>query len=216
MPMYYTNENGEQIWKRDQVKEHIRKEAHAIAEPDDRPPNTEEDAQLKRKIKEEVLEMQEEAHGARDWKPEWEDVATMMKYLRRAYTRKTAPGPDDITPDLIIYADGIFVDCLKALLLLMAEAASSPDSWRKMLIVMAQKPGKDPQDIRKGCRPICVGSILMKAVEQVAHEWTKKRLLKKPHHPASMAYQRGTGHDMAVLTVTAAMLHVKYEVKERN
>jgi hypothetical protein len=157
--------------------------------------------------------MQEEAHGARDWKPEWEDVATMMKYLRRAYTRKTAPGPDDITPDLIIYADEIIVDCLKALLLLMAEAASSPDSWRKMLIVMAQKPGKDPQDIRKGYRPICVGSILMKAAEQVAHEWTRTRLLKKPHHPAIMAYQRGTGHDMAV---TAAMLHVKYEAKERN
>jgi hypothetical protein len=88
--------------------------------------------------------MQEEAQEARDWKPKWEDVATMMKCLRRAYTRKTAPGPDDITPDLIIYADEIIVDCLMALLLIMAEAASSPDSWRKMLIVMAQKPGKDP------------------------------------------------------------------------
>jgi hypothetical protein len=95
-------------------------------------------------IKGKVDQMQVEADHAKDWVPEWEDVATMMKYLRRAYTRKTAPGPDDITPDLIIYADEIILDCLMALLLLMAEAASSPDSWRKMPIVMAQKPGKDP------------------------------------------------------------------------
>jgi hypothetical protein len=38
MPKSYTDEDGKHIWKRDQVMEHIRKEAHAIAEPEDRPP----------------------------------------------------------------------------------------------------------------------------------------------------------------------------------
>jgi hypothetical protein len=196
--------------------EHIRKEAHAIAEPEDTPPTTKEDILLEKTINKEIAEMQQTADEADDWKPDIEHVATMVKYLRRTYTKRTAQGPDDITPDLILFADGIIVDCLLAILQLMSEAASSPDSWRRMLIVLVQKEGRDPQNLRTGYRPICVGSILMKAAEQAALNWTRSKLELKPHHTAIMAYKKGTGHDMAVFTVTATILHVKFEAKKKG
>jgi hypothetical protein len=79
------------------VLEHIRREAHAIAEPEDSPPGSAEDIRLEQRINKEVAEMQEKAYEANDWTPKIEDVGSMTKYLRRAYTRRTAQGPDDIT-----------------------------------------------------------------------------------------------------------------------
>ena len=83
-----------------------------------------------------------------------------------------------------------------------------------MYIVLAHKQGRDPQDIRTGYRPICIGSLLMKAVERVLLEWTNDKLDKMPHHLAVMAYKKGTGHDMAIFAATGAILHMKYEAKQ--
>ena len=67
--------------------EHIRKEAHAIAELEDTPPTTKEDILLEKTINKEVAEMQQTAYEADDWKPDMEDVATTVKYLRSTYTK---------------------------------------------------------------------------------------------------------------------------------
>jgi hypothetical protein len=204
------------IWKKREVMNHVKTEAHAIAEPPRAPTTEPHDQALEEDIRQEVAGMQREAYTMNDWTPNQADVAIMIKYLREAYTKRTAHGPDDITPDLILFADEIMLECLLALLTLMASAASSPEGWRRMYIILIQKPGRDPQDLRTGYRPICVGSLLMKATERVLLEWTNAKLDKKPHHPAIMAYKKGTGHDMAIFTATAAIMYAKFEARQLN
>jgi hypothetical protein len=89
----------------------------------------------------------------------------MFQYFRRAYTNRTSPGPDGLTPDLILYAHNIIGPCLLELLNMIAETGHTPLSWREMKIVLTQKDGRDPQNLRKSYRPICVGSLMMKATE---------------------------------------------------
>jgi hypothetical protein len=179
-----------------------RTQAHAIAEPAQELVTNADDKELEEIIRLEVSDMQHEANGAEDWTPTKKDVAIMIKYLREAYTKRTAQGPDDITPDLILFADEIMLDCLLALLTLMAAAASSPDAWRGMYMVMC----RDPQDLLTGYRPICIGPLVLLA-------WTNSKLDLIPRHPAIMAYTKGTGHDMGIFTATGAMLHMQYEAR---
>ena len=120
---------------------------HAIAEPEQAPTTTIQDQELEKLIEDDVSSMQREALTANDWSPDHDDVAIMIKYLRRDYTRKTAQGADDIIPDLILCADQIMLECLLALLNLMASAASSPKVWRRMYIILAHKVGRDPQNL---------------------------------------------------------------------
>jgi hypothetical protein len=113
-PLSYTKarqEDGKQdhIWKKEEVMEHIRTETHAIAEPPEVPTSNEEDRILEKLIRDEGSVMQREAYKANNWIPDSDDVATMFKYMREAYTKRTAQGPDDITPDLILFADEIML-----------------------------------------------------------------------------------------------------------
>ncbi len=166
-PYSFTAEDGKHIWKHQEVMDHIRAEAHAIAEPEQDGYLSAPDEEMEEHVNNEVRLMQREANKKTDWWPVQDDIVTMMKYFRRAYTNRTSAGPDELSPDLILFADGTITDCLMEILNMTAGCGSTPPSWRKMNIVLAHKDGRDPQNIRKIYSPICVGSLMMKATESV-------------------------------------------------
>ena len=64
-------------------------------------------------------------------------------------------------------------------------------------------------NIAESYRPICIGSLPMKALEKVAQGWVLEAEEKRPLHPSIMAYKKGIGHEMAVFAGAEAALHAK-------
>ncbi len=213
LPLSFTNAEGDHIWKKRKVLDHIANEAHAIAEPEHEDYLTPTCPKFTTKIHEEVRKMKQRTKTKQTWYPTKKDVTTMFAYFRRAYTRKTCAGPDDLSADLFLYADIILRDCLLLLLQVMAMTGEAPAGWAQMDIILAYKEGRDAQNLRKGYRPICIGSLLMKATERIFQGWYEEKREKRPQHPAIMAYRKGIGHDMAMFAVTEAALHAKYRNK---
>ena len=213
MPKSFTDDKNKHIWKKKEVLQHVADEVGAIAAPGEGSYLSPVDQELTEAVREEVKQIQIEAQSVEDWKPNKGDVLTMIKYLRKAYTGRTAEGPDGTGADMILFADEAMAESLLLMLKLIARAAAAPWIWKNARIVLAHKEGRDPQNLRKSYRPICVGSQLMKAVESIIRVRNEKCLEKKPLHPAIMAYQKGIGHDMAVFTATEAALHAEFTAK---
>ena len=166
-PFSFTDENGNHIWEKNDVMNHVRNEAHLIAEPGDDGYLAPTDPELEKYFSDEVSQQQKLADDAEAWTPDESHVEIMLVYFRRAYINRTTPGPDGVSADLLIHADPILKDCLLQLLRLIGETGKTPACWREMRIVLAHKEGRDPQNLRKSYRPICIGSLMMKAVERV-------------------------------------------------
>jgi hypothetical protein len=151
-----------------------------------------------------------------NWQPSEKDVKVMMTYFARAYSKRTAAGPDGLAAEMFLHADRNILEALTALLEMVRAAGGVPQELREMEIVLAHKSGRDPQNLKRSYRPICVGSLLMKALERVAKQWMDEAIRARPLHPAIMAYTKGIGHDMAIITVQEAVLHARREAEERG
>ena len=216
LPPSFTSNDGRKthIRERDDVLRHVREQAQAIATPTEEDYLGPPDVHLMRLIDEKRRRYSDKAAQMQDWEPGWEDVATVMAHLKKAYNNRKSEGPDQFGADMILFADQAILDCLLLLLQMMADAGCTPNEWRQMRVVLAHKPGRDPQNISKSYRPICVGSLLMKAMEKVFQGWIQSAKKRHPLHPAIMAYTKGIGHDMAIFTATEAALHAIFRSKE--
>ena len=148
-PYSFTDDQGRHIWNRKEVMQHIKTEAHLIAEPGEDGYLGPLDKVLQEELEAAVRDHQQEADQAPAWKPEASHVKTMLNYFRRAYVGRTAAGPDGVTPDLIIFADKTIKDCLLRLLELIGDTGRTPRCWRNMRIVLAHKEGRDPESEEK-------------------------------------------------------------------
>jgi hypothetical protein len=170
------------------------------------------DKQYQKQIRKDAQRIQKEAGKQKqDWEPQQEDTDTITKYMADAYRARTSPGIDGITPDIFIFAGEMMDKAIHRILQIIAASAKTPKEWGKLRIVLALKPGRDPQNIRKSYRPIGVGSLLLKAIERVVKTQYDRALKEHPLHKAIMAYQKKIGHEMAVYTVKGAILHERYE-----
>jgi hypothetical protein len=145
-----------------------------------------------------------------DWTPEQQDTDTSIDYLTEAHSARTCTGIDQITPDTFIFAHKGIRQAIMRILHIIARTAKTPTAWGRLRIVLALKPGRNPQDIKKGYRPIGVGSLLLKAIERVIKRQFDIALERKPLHKSILAYQKTIGHEMAVFAIKGTILHEKY------
>ena len=157
------------IFDKEAVLHHIRKKAMLITEPEEEKSLSDprDHAGYHEQVEKEVERLQKEADTSRDWEPTLNEAHDMIRYLVEAHANKTAIGPDGIHAGHVIFAGPSMIKALKTLLDMIAHAARAPSGWRRMKMVLAHKMGRDPQNIEGSYRPICVGSLLAKAAEQV-------------------------------------------------
>jgi hypothetical protein len=213
------NGNGtyrRQVSEKSEVLNYIRQEVQKIAEPPEGGYLTEMDQAMIQKINAQVQQHEEDAIEDENWTPTYDDVTIMMKYFGKAHTSKTASGPDGLTAGMFLFAHSNMIKALYTLLKMIAAATEVPQMMREMDIVLAHKEGRDPQNIGKSFRPLCIGSLLTKAVERVAKTWVDELTDQHPLHPAIMAYMKGIGHDMAIVTMKEAILHARRESTEKG
>jgi hypothetical protein len=139
----------------------------------------------------------------------------MIELMRKAYNNNTAAGPDELTPDMILYAHHSIWEVLFEMLNMISKTSHTPRQWGDMRMI-AHKNGRDPSKIYKGYRPIMIGSLLLKATETVIKRRLESHLNAKNIHDASMAYRKGYGHDMARYTIQNTILAAREEAERKN
>lgn len=218
LPRYFVGDDGKQIYEKDQVLQHIKREAQEMLVPGEQQYLSQDpDYEIfQQRVDDQVRKFQSEADQNCDWEPSIEDARDMIRYLQKAHAKRTAIGPDELQAGHILFAGPSMIETLQLLLTIIARAARVPEDWEKMKLVLAHKLGKDPQAIKGGYRPLCVGSLLAKAAESVIKKWAEEQTNWANMHPAIMAYRKNIGHDMAVLTVTEAILHAREQKAEEK
>jgi hypothetical protein len=142
------------------------------------------------------------------------DPTSMLRYLKEAYAKRTSTGLDDITAGMILHAHKKMKKALLLLIRKIAETCACPADWKKLRIVLAYKPGRDPCSLTTGYRPIGVGSLLLKAFERVLKKHFEEALAKRPLHRSILAYQKGLGHDMANAVLLESAPHHKFKLPD--
>jgi hypothetical protein len=207
----FFDEDGNHVHESIKVKRYINAQVHSMANPGILKATTPEHKLFEEETLQQVEWIAGKSAMTQDWTPEEQDVDTIIDYLTEAHRARTCAGIDQITPDTFIFGHKGIRQAIMRILNIIARTAKTPTAWGRLRIVLALKPGRNPQDIKKGYRPIGVGSLLLKAIERVIKRQFDMALEKKPLHKSILAYQKTIGHEMAVFAIKGTILHEKYK-----
>jgi hypothetical protein len=150
-------------------------------------------------------ELMKEAEKADSIEPNQEDIDEVV----RALGKKGAPGGDKLTGMVFRLMGPVLDSIVRRLLEMLLFQGSSPEAWRKAVIVPVWKKG-DTLDATN-YRPVVLLAKLYKAIERALLKRVNKAVMNSGGlHSTNLAYQKGKGREMALFVLIGSILHRKF------
>lgn len=136
-----------------------------------------------------------------------------LKYALKASKRKSAPGPDGITNQML---QNITEERLQELLTVFNciwASGDIPEEWRTAWVVPIHKPGK-PHNITSSYRPISLTSCVMKTMEKMIHNritWWLETSHLLPH--GMTGFRRGLSTQDNILDLLSSIEQSHHDKK---
>ena len=213
VPQRIFGPGGELLSGPEAVRE-VERAVSAMLTPSDEHLLAPPSASFDRTVEDRHRELLEATRNTRDWQPTDEDTEAVLEYFCRAYRNHTSPGIKGLTADMVVFGGPNLREALHLMLLMTAACASTPGHWGTILLLLSLKPGRPAQDVEHSYRPVSMGELMLKGFENALKAHYQEALIKRPLHPAIMAYRKGIGTDMALFTLIGATLVGKSQGKK--
>jgi hypothetical protein len=205
-PRCFFNEKMELVWRKKDVLALVARETKKMCDPET-VRNYESERQKKtRDLHSRIAKL---GRQARDWIPSVEDAKRFAKYLYDTYKKRGACGRTGTTEEMfVLLGESNLIEILLLILQMLQACNTLPEHWRYLVVVLALKPGKEPQ-LLSSCRPLVLAEILMKGLERVIKYYQDITLLTRPLHASILAYRPGVSTGMALFVLQETCLQAK-------
>ena len=150
------------------------------------------------------------AGTCRDWVWDETDIDTMWKYLWEVFLRGGAGGKSRLEAKHVVLAHQLLMrQALGLVLQLILACNDLPEHWSLVLVILALKPGRPPQNLQESYRPIVLAEMLSKAFERAIKKRFMIAFTKVPLHPGVLAYRKGISTGMAIFVIQGTVLFWK-------
>ena len=128
----------------------------------------------------------------------WMDLDTIRASFLK-FKNSKSPGPDKFKPRMLKQLPDIALHCLKQLYEASFFSGYVPEEWLKSSMVFLSKPGKANYSLPSSFRPICLTSVVFKAMERLVY-WNllETSLKERPMSPRQHGFRKGMSTDTAL------------------
>jgi hypothetical protein len=210
IPRAFFRENGTLAWRETEVLDMVRKATKELVDPSKKHLLGQPDEKLKETIRVKHRRYAQVAKSAREWTVSEEDVKEAAKYVLKTYQKRGACGQTGLSAEMLVLLEEQLLEVLQTVLEMIQRCGRTPNRWRNLLVVLAQKPGK-PERKLSSDRPLVLAEILLKALERVVKRHQDMAMARRPLHPSIMAYRPGLCTGMAIFTLTETTMQARLQ-----